>query len=373
MRIRAIEPIAVSLPMIKPVKMAGETVARADNILVRIESADGCVGWGEAAAAPTMTGETVASMMAAVSHMAPGLVKYPADDFAGARTAMDALLYGNSGAKAAIEIALHDLVGRATGRPVHALLGAKQRTRIPLLAVIGSADAIGDVREAQERRTAGYVIYKVKVGVGSPGADAERTQAVCRVLGEHCLVSADANQGWDGETAIRYVNAIAKSGLGFFEQPVHAHDLAAMARVAAASDVPIGADEGIHSRHDIERHHAAKAARGVSLKAIKLGGLGAMLDASRLCAKLGMKVNISCKTGESSVASAAALHLAAVVPELAWGLTVTSLGLADDVAVAPLRIDDGHIDVLDRPGLGIEVDEHRVRRYQREFAARKAA
>ena len=89
MRIKTIEPIAVSLPMKKPVKMAGETVTRADNILVRIETDDGAVGWGEAASAPTMTGETVASMMAAVLHMAPGLLKRPADDIAGAAAAMD--------------------------------------------------------------------------------------------------------------------------------------------------------------------------------------------------------------------------------------------------------------------------------------------
>jgi L-alanine-DL-glutamate epimerase-like enolase superfamily enzyme len=280
---------------------------------------------------------------------------------------MAAAMYGNNGAKAAVEIALHDLVGRATGRPVHALLGAKQRSRIPVLAVIGSADAAGDVREAQQRRAAGYVIYKVKVGVDAPEADAARTAAVCRTLGKHCLVSADANQGWDVEAAVRYVRAVADCGLGFFEQPVAAPDLAGMARVAAASNVPIGADEGIHSLDDIERHHQRQAARGVSLKAIKLGGLRALLDAGRLCAKLGMKVNISCKTGESSVASAAALHVAAVVPEIAWGLTVTNAGLAEDTAVEPLRIDNGHVDVLDRPGLGIEVDERRVRHWQQEF------
>ena len=181
MRIKAIEPIAISLPMKKPVKMAGETVTRADNILVHIETDDGVVGWGEAASAPTMTGETVASMMAAVLHMAPGLLKRPADDIAGAAAAMDAQMYGNSGAKAAIEIALHDLLGRAKGLPLHALFGGKRRDRIPLLAVIGSDDAAADLREAQQRRDAGYVIYKIKVGVDAPEADAARTQDICRV------------------------------------------------------------------------------------------------------------------------------------------------------------------------------------------------
>jgi muconate cycloisomerase len=366
-RIKTIEPIAISLPMKKPVKMAGETVTRADNILVRIETDDGAVGWGEAAAAPTMTGETVASMMAAVSHMVPGLLKRPADDIAGAAAAMDAQMYGNSGAKAAIEIALHDLLGRAKGLPLHALLGGKRRERIPLLAVIGSDDAAAELREAQERRTAGYVIYKIKVGVDTPEADAARTRDICRLLGADCLISADANQGFSADEGVRYVRAVADCGLGFFEQPVHAHDLAGMARIAAASRVPIGADEGIHSRDDIERHHAAKAALGVSLKAIKLGGVRHVLDASKLCDRLGMNLNISCKTGESSVASAAALHLAAVVPSLAWGLTVTSPGLAEDVVTDPLRIDHGHMTVLERPGLGVEVDERRVRRWQQEF------
>jgi muconate cycloisomerase len=377
-RIKSIEPIAVSLPMMKPVKMAGETVARADNVLVRIESDSGHIGWGEAASAPTMTGETVASMMAAIGLMAPTLLKRSVDDFAGASAVMDASMYGNSGAKAAVEIALHDLVGRATGQPLHALLGKKVRSRIPVMAVIGTANAAGDRREAQERWAAGYRAFKIKVGVAEPEADAERTRAVCQALqgesgAEQRLISADANQGWNLENALRYVRAIEGAGLDFFEQPLDAHDLAGMARVATETGVLIGADEGIHGRGDIERHHAQNAARGVSLKAIKLGGLRAVLDACRLCDRLGMNVNISCKTGESSIASAAAVHVAAVAPALAWALTVTSPGLAEDVAVAPLRVENGHVEVSDRPGLGIEVDERRVRRWQQEFTTKKVA
>ena len=366
MQIKSIEPIAVSLPMKKPVKMAGETVTRADNVFVRIEADDGAVGWGEAAAAPTMTGETVVGMMAAIGHMAPGLIKRAADDFAGAMAAMHAQMYGNTGAKAAIEIALHDLVGRTRGLPLHALLGDKRRERIPLLAVIGSGDTAGDLREAHEWRGAGYTIFKLKVGVDTPEADAARTRAVCEALGRDVLISVDANQGFGAEEGMRYVRAVGDAALSFFEQPVHAHDLAGMARIAAASGIAIGADEGIHSLDDIERHHAAKV-RGVSLKAIKLGGVRAVVEAGRLCERLGMNVNISCKTGESSVASAAALHLAAVAPALAWGLTITSPGLAEDVVTEPLRVDRGHIAVLNGPGLGVQVDERRLRRWQQEF------
>ena len=378
MKIKAIEPIAVNLPMHKAVTMAGETVARADNMLVRAASDDGFVGWGEAAAAPTMTGETVPGMMAAVCYLEPPLIGRPADDFAAASAAMDAAMYGNTAAKAAIEMALHDLVARAAGKPLHALFGAKLRSRIAVLAVLGSTDEAADLREARERWAAGYRAFKIKVGLDAPEADAARTQAICRMLkqtaaadGGICLVSADANQGFSVDAALRYVAGLGDCGLDFFEQPVHAHDLDGMARVATASPAAIGADEGIHSLHDIERHHARKAAAGVSLKAIKLGGLRALHEACRLCDRLGMKVNLSCKTGESSIASAAALHLAAIVPALAWGLTVTNAGLAEDVTAAPLRIESGHVVVPDRPGLGIDVDETRVR--QPAAGARRVA
>ncbi|MGH6673114.1 MAG: mandelate racemase/muconate lactonizing enzyme family protein [Xanthobacteraceae bacterium] len=374
MKIKSVEPFAISLPMKKPVTMAAETVTRADNVLVRIEADNGRAGWGEAASAPTMTGETTASMMAAIIHMTPVLIGRAAHDFGALSAAMDSVMYGNTGAKAAIDIAAQDAVARAAGKPVHALLGAKRRTRIAVLAVIGSTDEAADLSEAQACWAAGYRAFKIKVGIASPEADAARTRAICGLLkgqGGECLVSADANQGFRVEEALRYVGALADCALDFFEQPVHAHDLNGMARVAAASGVPIGADEGIHSLDDIERHHARNAAAGVSLKAIKLGGLRAMAEACRLCDALGMKVNISCKTGESSVASAAALHLAATVPALAWGLTLTSHGLAEDIAIDPLRIQDGHIAVPDRPGLGIEVDEGRIR--QPEFKERMIA
>jgi len=372
-KIKTIEAIAVRLPMQKPVQMAGETVAQAENVFVRIESDAGVVGWGEAAAAPTMTGETIAGMMAAIELLTPKLLGRAAYDFAGASAAMDAQLFGNSGAKAAIDMALHDLVGHASGRPVHALFGATRRSRMPVLAVIGSEDATADLREVQTRWNAGYRAFKIKVGLGSPEADAVRTMMLCQALkhqaqnGEECLVCADANQGFSVDGALAFVRAIGNCGLDFFEQPVSAHDLDGMSRIAAASAAPIGADEGIHSLDDIARHHERKAARGVSLKAIKLGGLSGLFAASRLCAQLDMAINISCKTGETSLASAAAVHLAAVAPAIAWGLTVTSSGLAEDVTAAPLVIKDGHVEVPERPGLGIEVDERRLRRRQQDF------
>src|SRR5258708_33662330 len=138
--------------MIKPVIMAGEEVRRADNVLVRLQADNGLVGWGEAASAPTMTGETTASMVAAVHHLAPCLDGRAAEDIGGALAVMDGRMYGNHGAKAAIEIALHDLVGRATNRPAHALLGDQRRSRMTLLGVVGGRSPTADPPESGTKK-----------------------------------------------------------------------------------------------------------------------------------------------------------------------------------------------------------------------------
>jgi muconate cycloisomerase len=372
--IKTIEAIPVSLPMLKPVIMAGEEIHRADNVLVRIEADNGMVGWGEAASAPLMTGETIESICAAVRFLTAPLSGRIAADIDGALVAMDGAMYANSSAKAAIEIALHDLAGRATATPVHALLGKKQRSRMALLGVIGGGDLEGDLRDAARKKAGGFTIFKIKVGIDTPAKDSARTRGICDILGPGSVISADANQGFTTGEAIEYVHAVDGTGLDFFEQPVTAHDLAGMAAVAAAApDIAIGADEGIHSLDDIVRHHERKAARGVSLKAIKLGGLRGLTAAGQLCGKLGMSVNVSCKTGESSVACAAALHAATVIPNIDWGLTLTHSALAQDVTGQPVHTLNGHANALDRPGLGIDVDEDRVRRHRAEVSPRRVA
>jgi muconate cycloisomerase len=196
--------------------------------------------------------------------------------------------------------------------------------------------------------------------------DAERTRRICAALGTGNLISADANQGWTVEEAIAYVRAVADTTLDFLEQPVRGADLVGMAEVAAASRVPIGFDEGAHSLGDIARHHEMHAARGGSLKAIKLGGLRPVYQAAVLCESLDMKVNLACKVAESSIGSAAVLHLAAAIPSLAWGVSLTSQYLAEDIVVTPLSFANGHASVPAGAGLGVEVDEARVRRYQRQ-------
>jgi muconate cycloisomerase len=364
MKIKRIEPIAISLPLTKPIKMAGVELRAADNVLVRLETDRGIVGWGEAASAPSMTGETVESMMAAIRYLVTYLEGFTLDDISGAAAKMDRALYGNQAAKSAVEIALHDALGKAREKPVFELLGGKRRERVPMLRMIAASDLAADVAEARRCKAEGYVAFKIKVGTGNPELDAERTRQVCDALGEGLLISADANQGWTVDEAVQYVRAVQGSRLNFFEQPVMGHDLAGMARVAAATDIAIGFDEGLHRMDDLRRHHEARAARGASLKTIKLGGLRPVCEAAQFCDDLDLKVNIAGKMSESGIATAAVLHLAAAVPSLDWGVSPTSPYLAEDILARPLQFSRGHALVPSGPGLGIEVDEERVRRFQ---------
>jgi muconate cycloisomerase len=314
-----------------------------------------------------MTGETMESMTVAVRYMIPALTGCAIADIARASELMDQAMYGNNAAKAAVEMAWHDALGKTTGKPVYELLGGKRRERVPALWMLGTGNADADVEEAKQKNAAGYIAYKIKVGVDTPQADAERTRRICAALGAGKLISADVNQGWTVEQAVMYVRAVADTTLDFLEQPVRGTNLAGMAQVAAASRIPIGFDEGAHSLADIARHHDMHAARGGSLKAIKLGGLRAVREAAVLCESLNMKVNLACKVAESAIGTAAVLHLAAAIPALDWGVSLTSQYLAEDIVRTPLSFASGHATVPAGAGLGIEVDEARVRRYQRQI------
>jgi L-alanine-DL-glutamate epimerase-like enolase superfamily enzyme len=370
MKIKRIEPIAVSLPMTKPLKMAFEEVKSAENVLVRLETDEGVVGWGGAGAAPTMTGETVQSMAAAIRYLAPRLEGMPLDDIAAVMKRAGNFLFYNNSAKSVIEIALNDALGRARSQPIHDLLGgAKRLERVPILQMVGTGKGTAaDVEYAKRGQAEGHVAFKIKVGVADPREDAERTRAICDALGGKGapLICADANQGWTPDQAITYVRGVEDTALAFFEQPVDGHDVEGMAKVAQASRVKIGCDEGLHSLEDLKRHHAARAAAGFSLKTIKLGGMRPVMEAGRLCDQLGLKVNLASKMAETGINTAALLHLAAALPAVDWGVGFSSQYLVDDILTQPLDFSGGHVSLPAGPGLGVEVDEAKVRRFARE-------
>jgi len=360
--IRRVDALPIALPLRKPMKMAGVTVTSAENVLVRIEAADGLVGWGEAASAPTMTGDTQGSLIAAVRHLAPLLVGEDAWARSALMRRLGVALLGNTGAHSAIELALIDLAGRAANLPAIDLLGGALRRAVAPMWLLGNATPDEDAAEATRKLAEGFRFFKVKVGAKTVEDDIASTRAVRAALGPDIPICADANCGFTPAAARRYLDGTRDAGLRFLEQPFGPHDLVPLGALARCSPVPLGADEGIHSLGDVAAH-AEAGAGGVSLKLIKLGGMSAAIEAARLCERRGLAVNVAAKISESSIASAAAVHLACAAPAVDWGVSLTHFYLAEDVVSTPPGIADGLVAVPSAPGLGIEVDEGAVARF----------
>src|SRR4051794_33654692 len=150
--IRQVDAIPVALPLKTPMKMAAETITAANNLLVRIEAADGTVGWGEAASAPTMTGDTQGGMVAAVrDHLGPMLVGQDAHNWQTLRSALHRALLGNGGPHSAVEMAVLDLLGRASGKRLIDLVGKPKRNAVKPMWLLGNKTAEEDVAEAHAK------------------------------------------------------------------------------------------------------------------------------------------------------------------------------------------------------------------------------
>jgi muconate cycloisomerase len=360
--IRRVDAIPVALPLVKPVRMASETVTHARNILVRIEAADGTVGWGEAASAPTMTGDTLGGLTAAVrDHLGPALVGAAAWMRPALMKRLRAVLHGNTGAHSAVEMALLDLAGQASGLRLIDLMGGALRREVAPMWLLANAATDEDVAEAKAKAREGIRFFKLKVGVKPLDNEIATALGVREALGPDVPICADANCGFSYHAARRYLAATREADLLFLEQPFADHDLKSLAALVCASATPIGADEGIHSLHDVEAH-AAAGAGGVSLKLIKLGGFTAALTAGALCRRLGLAVNVAGKMAESSLGAAATVHLACALDNVDWGVSLTHFYLAEDIVRAPLALEHGLVTLPGKAGLGVEIDEATVAR-----------
>ena len=357
MRIIDIQAFPLALPLRQPMRLASETITQAETLLVRAVDDAGHEGWGEASVAPTMTGELLPGMVAAmVRFIGPALCAAPMESPAEAARRIARAIRGNLGAKAAAEIAVLELFAHAGGLPLAALLGRPRRNRVPAIFMMGEGQSAAEARGATH--------VKAKVGMARPAHDAAAMAVLRGALRPGTHLSADANMAWTVPQALEFAAALPPGVLDYLEQPVADDDLAGMAAVAAALSCPVCFDEGLHGPRDIEAHAAARAAQGVGLKAIKLGGLQATLAADALARSLGMRTTWGCKIAESSIGAAAVLHAAAVLPDVEWGVSVTHRYLEEDVVTFPVAIVGGDALLPDGPGLGLAPCMDRLSRYR---------
>jgi muconate cycloisomerase len=352
--------VLADIPVKRPHKMSFTTLEAVNFAFVRAETRGGLVGWGEAAClgGPTWSEESSESVQSVIDrYVAPWLVGRDAAQIEMLRREMARRVQGNPFARAAVEMALWDLNGRALGVPVHRLLGGRVRDRVPLSWSLAVTSPEAEIEEAREKVARGHRIFKIKTAAHPVAHDVERVRRIREAVGPDVSLRVDANQGWDRPTALAAIRALEPYGLDFVEQPVPRWDLDGMAEIARRVPVPVMADESCGSPHE-----ALAIARlgGVSILALKLtksaGILGTMAIA-RIAEAAGMSCYVGCMI-ETSLGTAAYLHVALAAAPVTWGCELFGpLLLTGDVVHRPVQYADGAILALEGPGLGVDVDE----------------
>jgi muconate cycloisomerase len=367
-RIAEVAVVLADIPVRRPHTMSFTTLEAVNFAFVRITARDGQTGWGEAAClgGPTWSEESAESVAVTIErYLAPWLVGRDATAIEALRLEMGRRVQGNPFARAAVEMALWDLNGRALGVPVHRLLGGRVRDRVPLSWSLAVASAEAEVEEARAKVALGHRIFKIKTAAHPVAEDVARVRRIREAVGPEVSLRIDANQGWDRPTAVRAIRAMEPFDLAFAEQPVPRWDLEGLAHVGRSVAVPVMADESCFTPHD-----ALALARlgGVSILGLKLtksAGLLGTLAIARIAEAAGLGCYVGCMI-ETSLGTAAYLQVALAAAPVTWGCELFGpLLLRGDVVRDPVRYADGAILALDGPGLGVEVDEAALKEWRR--------
>ena len=344
----------LSVPLHTPFVTALRRTVTTDVVLVRVTDSDGVTGWGEAPQVWQVTGESLAGAEACVTGpLTAAVVGTDADDLAATCRAVAGAVAANQGAKAAVDVALHDLAARRRGVSLPVLLGSSTH-RLSTDVTLAAGDATALAETARTRVSDGFTVLKMKVGTDA-ATDAARVAAVREAVGPAVALRLDANQGWSARDAVRVISTLEDRGLDveLVEQPVAAADLDGLAWVTARVSTPVMADESVYGLRDLVEVIRRRAADLVNVKLAKCGGLSTgrvLLDLARAH---GMGTAVGSMM-ETHVGLGAAAALAA-----ACGTTVVAdLDAAWWAATSPyvggLTYEGATVVLPDSPGLGIE-------------------
>jgi muconate cycloisomerase len=369
MKIAGARVVMADIPVARPHKMSFTTLEAVNFVFVRLETTEGLTGWGEAAClgGPTWSEESSESVAATIErYIVPWLVGRDASGIEVLSREMARRVQGNPFARAAVEMALWDLNGRALGVPVHRLLGGRVRDRVPLSWSLAVADAGAEIEEARAKVAGGHRIFKIKTAARPVAEDVERVRRLREAVGPDVSLRVDANQGWDRPTALRAIRALEPFGLDFVEQPVPRWDFEGMAEIGRRVNVPIMADESCFSPQDALQIARLGGVSILGLKVTKSAGIIGTMAIARIAEAAGMGCYVGCMI-ETSLGTAAYLQVALAATPVTWGCELFGpLLLKGDVVREPVRFADGAILALDGPGLGVEVDERALAEWIRK-------
>ena len=364
--IERIEAIPYAIPYTKPLRFASGEVRTADHVLVRVHTSGGLMGQAEAPPRPYTYGETQTSIVAVVDQIfAPALIGTSILDREQHRASLQRTI-GNPTAKAALDMAIWDLIGQSLGQPVHRLLGGYTDS-MRVSHMLGFDDPQTMVDEAARMIDEhGITVFKVKVGREPYQLDVEVVRALREAYGEKIELYVDGNRGWSASDSARALAEMADLGLTLAEELNPADDVLSRRWLVQQCPVPFVADESATTAAEVTREILGGSATAVSIKTARTG-FSESQRVLHLAEGLGVEVvmgnQIDAQVGTLCSVVFGAAHRAS---SRRAGELSNFLDMSDDLLAEPLTITDGRLAVPTDPGLGLQVDEDKLTRYRQD-------
>lgn len=377
-KIDQIETMILDIPTIRGHVLSMATMRTQTAVLVRIAFADGSEGIGEGTTIGGLSygAESPESIRSAIdTYIAPALIGRNGDDVNGSIQLIDRLAKGNRIAKAAVEIALWDGLGKRLGVSVAQLFGGAVHDRLPVAWTLASGNSDTDIAEALEMvESRRHNIFKLKIGKRDVKDDVAHVARIKAAVGDAASVRVDVNTAWSLQDARWGLRGLQEVGCELVEQPVPARHRKAMAELTASYEIAVMADEALNGPEDALEVAATKAADVFAVKVAQSGGLKRASEVVAIAeaAGLGLYGGTMLETG---LGTAAALQLFATVETLDWGTELFGpLLLTEDILARPIAYRDFCVEIPKGPGIGVMLDIDKINFFRRDGGqSRKAA
>lgn len=364
MKITAVEAIPFAIPYLKPLRFASGEVHTAEHVLVLVHTDDGVVGVAEAPPRPFTYGETQRGIVAVVEDLfAPALVGLTLLEREVAQARL-ARTVGNPTAKAAVDMAMWDALGKTLELPVTDLLGG-YTDRMRVSHMLGFEEPATMVAEAERMvETYGIRTFKVKVGRRPVSLDTAVVRALRERFGDTVELYVDGNRGWNASESLAAMREMADLGLLFAEELNPADDVLGRRWLVERLDVPFIADESVPTPAEVTREVLGGSATAVSIKTARTG-FTVSQRVHHLAEGLGLEVVMGNQIdGQVGTACTIAFGAAFRLTSRRAGELSNFLDMSDDLLTEPLQIRDGELVLRQRPGIGIEIDPDKLERYR---------
>lgn len=381
MKITAISAYAVDAPMRVPYITALVDRRVATSVVTVVETDEGLTGFGQSTTSAALYSpfeEYQESISDVVERkLAPELIGSNPFDLELIHAKMNRVARGHLYSHCTIDLACHDIMAKAANRPVVEMIGGPVRDRIALCAPhLGILPSKELAQQALAYAEQGYRYINLRVGA-NPAQDVENVSAVRAAVGDAVAIAVDFSQslhvlGYRGDTAIQQIRALEKAGASAFEQPLADWDTEGLARIAAAIDSPIIADESVRSPHDALRIVDRRAADAVKIKLMKVGGIFPARKIAAILQAAGVPMTVG--NGLAGyIANSAEAHFAFSLPNLKLPGEMNGFRrLDDDLIGGDLKTDGTDLLVPSAAGLGVEIDLERLKEAGRPAALRRA-